>query len=139
MRKKKHSLPIKSKQTGETLALSCKWTMQEANLFALSYLIHSSPRQHSERRLCSNPPLLIPPSLHPSLLHPPPLPPSIPGYYLSSAGPCFPAHFPSEFSAKKKPIRVHRTATSRGFSGVSAGPCKVLNSILYILKLIKSS
>lgn len=52
--------------------------------FALSYLIHTSPRQSSERRLCSNPPLLIPPSLHPSLLHPSPLPLA---YYLSSGGP----------------------------------------------------
>lgn len=100
------SPPIKSKQTGETLPLSCKWAVQEANLFALSYLIHTSPRQRSERRLCSNPPLLIPPSLHSSLLHPSPLPPSlllsIPGYYLSSAGPCLPAHFCSECNAKKK-------------------------------------
>lgn len=71
-RKKNTLYPIKSKQTGETLALSCKWSVQEANLFALSYLIHSSPRHCSERQLGSNPLLLF---LHPFILYVTPSPP----------------------------------------------------------------
>lgn len=106
-RGKKTLSPIKSKQTGETLALSCKWTVQEANLFffALSYLIHSSPRLRCERRLCSNPPLLIPPSLHPALLHPTHLPPS-PWYYLSSAAFCFPHQNTCNHSEIKNKIKA---------------------------------
>lgn len=83
---------------------------------ARSYLIHGSPRQRSEWLLCSNPPLLIPPSLHPSLLHTSPLPRSITSHHLSSTWPCCPVCFPvrGEIGGGGVgwgPHRVHRAAT----------------------------
>lgn len=81
--------------------------------FALSYLIHTGLRQHSERRLCSNPPLhpalLIPPSPHPALLHAFPL--FLPSYYLCSAGP----RSPAPFNAKSQSAGLHKTLSDSNF------------------------
>lgn len=100
--KKTHSFPpLKVNKQGKHCHSHANGPCRRQIFSALSYLIHSSPRQRSEWLLCSNPPLLIPPSLHPSLLHTSPLPRSITGYYLGSAGPCIPARFPLEFKKKK--------------------------------------
>lgn len=108
---KTHSFPpLKVNKQGKHCHSHANGPCRRQIFSALSYLIHSSPRQRSEWLHGSNPPLLIPASLHPSL-HTSPLPRSIAGYYLSSAGPCLPSHSPSGIEKEKNPNRVLRAAT----------------------------
>lgn len=105
--KKTHSFPpLKVNKQGKHCHSHANGPCRRQIFSALSYLIHSSPRQRSEWLLCSNPPLLIPPSFTPPYVSPPSL------HHRLLPWLCWALHSRSlPFRIKKNPDRVHRAAT----------------------------